>query len=73
MDLVLRSKDGLDQVVLNGVESVSFQSPIGEGITRYFSVDSLNLTPLHLTLSDKGQIDQQLVEIGILNPNHYTL
>ena len=70
---VLRSKDGLDQVVLNGVESVSFQSPIGEGRTRYFSVDSLNLTPLQLTLSDKGQIDQQLAEIGILNPNQYTL
>ena len=70
---VLRSKDGLDQVVLNGIESVAFKSPIGEGRTRYFSVDSLNLTPLHLTLSDKGQIDQQLVDIGILNPNQYTL
>ena len=70
---VLRSKDGLDQVVLNGIESVAFKSPIGEGRTRYFSVDSLNLTPLHLTPSDKDQIDQQLVEIGILNPNQYTL
>ena len=70
---VLRSKDGMDQVVLNGIESVAFKSPIGEGRTRYFSVDSLNLTPLHLTLSDKRQIDQQLVDIGILNPNQYTL
>lgn len=71
---VLRSKDGQDQVVLNGVESVSFQSPIGEARTRYFSLDSLlNLESLQLTTSDKVQIEQQLAEIGIQTPNQYTL
>ena len=70
---VLRSKDGRDQVVLNGVEKVSFQSPIGDARTRYFSVDSLlNLESLQLTTVDKGQIEQQLAEIGILAPNQYS-
>jgi len=60
-------------VVLNGVEKVSFQSPIGDARTRYFSVDSLlNLESLQLTTFDKGQIEQQLAEIGILAPNQYS-
>ena len=85
---VLRSKDGLSQFVLNGIESVEFQpvdgstaAPFSASLPVFRSIPATDLATIRdlvpqsfaLSFADQRLIENQLAGVGVFSPTPFTL
>ena len=85
---VLRSKDGLSQFVLNGIESVEFQpvdgstaTPFSASLPVFRSIPATDLATIRdlvpqsfaLSFADQRLIENQLAGVGVFSPTPFTL